>query len=369
MMGFIKKEFLIITRDINALWVLFIMPIFFILIMSFALKNSFSGAVDIKYKVAIFSHKSVEGLKSSVFEFKNIDQNVSIEDVLYQSGFDFAVVISKNLDKEGIGIYAKPTMSAQYVNILKTQISLNIQSQIIKKFSTQMMGSKKLSDFNITNYFIAENGANQKITSVDHSVPSWLIFSMFFILIPISNTFINERNYGTLDKLKSMDISILSMLAGKFIPYFLINQIQVFTIFLAGIFIMPLIGLDALSIKGSLGWIVIVSFFTSSAAISFGLLIANIANTSEEATTIGGVCNIIFAAIGGIMVPKFVMPKIMQDISEVSPMSWALDSFLNVIVGNVNVHEISLNVLKLSIFGLICLAGAYIVLKKRKLNR
>lgn len=60
----------------------------------------------------------------------------------------------------------------------------------------------------------------------------------------------------------------------------------------------------------------------SVSAICFALLIANVSKTTEEATSIGGVLNIIFAALGGIMVPKFVMPEFMQNITSYSPMSW-----------------------------------------------
>jgi ABC-2 type transport system permease protein len=47
----------------------------------------------------------------------------------------------------------------------------------------------------------------------------------------------------------------------------------------------------------------------------------------EQATVIGGVGNILAAAIGGIMVPRFVMPGTMQAWVELSPMAWALDGF------------------------------------------
>src|SRR6267154_3676759 len=41
---------------------------------------------------------------------------------------------------------------------------------------------------------------------------------------------------------------------------------------------------------------------------------------------------ILAAAVGGIMVPRFVMPEAMQKLSEVSPMAWALDAFHAVIL-------------------------------------
>src|SRR5258708_3728207 len=42
--------------------------------------------------------------------------------------------------------------------------------------------------------------------------------------------------------------------------------------------------------------------------------------------------NVPSSLVGGIMVPRFVMPEAMQKLSEVSPMAWALDAFHAVIL-------------------------------------
>ena len=54
----LKKEFKLIFRDIHALLVLFLMPSIFILIMSLALKNTYSQNIESKLKVAIISQNS-----------------------------------------------------------------------------------------------------------------------------------------------------------------------------------------------------------------------------------------------------------------------------------------------------------------------
>ena len=38
------------------------------------------------------------------------------------------------------------------------------------------------------------------------------------------------------------------------------------------------------------------------------------------------------AALGGIMVPRFIMPPVMQDLSQWSPMAWGLDGFLDILL-------------------------------------
>lgn len=381
----LKKEFTLIFRDLHALLVLFVMPVIFILIMSLALKNSYSNSVDTPLKVAITSSKNNKSIKTmieSINENNFFDANfLKVKDnkeTLYKENYDFIVDIQRNYieriklnDKNfKVIIYSKPDTSLQKIEILKKLISSASTKLILEDLMlAQKIDTKNVLDFESkiqNSYVYKKDGFEVTPTSVQQSVPAWLVFSMFFILIPISNTFINEKSFGTIDRIRSINVSLFPILLGKIVPYYFINQVQVVFMILVGIYIVPLLGGDSLVIQGSIPLIFLVSSAVSFASISFALLIANIAKTTEEATTIGGVSNIILAAIGGIMVPKFVMPKFMQDFSEYSPMSWGLESFLEVFVRGGSFNDISTYVYNMITFAIICLLLAYILLKKRR---
>jgi len=381
----LKKEFTLIFRDLHALLVLFVMPVIFILIMSLALKNSYSNSVDTPLKVAITSSKNNKSIKTmieSINENNFFDANfLKVKDnkeILYKENYDFIVDIQRNYieriklnDKNfKVIIYSKPDTSLQKIEILKKLISSASTKLILEDLMlAQKIDTKNVLDFEskIQNaYVYKKDGFEVTPTSVQQSVPAWLVFSMFFILIPISNTFINEKAFGTIDRIRSINVSLFPILLGKIVPYYFINQVQVVFMILVGMYIVPILGGDSLVIQGSIPLIFLVSSAVSFASISFALLIANIAKTTEEATTIGGVSNIILAAIGGIMVPKFVMPKFMQDFSEYSPMSWGLESFLEVFVRGGSFNDISTYVYNMITFAIICLLLAYILLKKRR---
>lgn len=381
----LKKEFTLIFRDLHALLVLFVMPVIFILIMSLALKNSYSNSVDTPLKVAISSSKNnksiktmIESLnKSNFFEAKYLEIE-NKKETLYKQEYDFIIEIQRdyieriklNDDNFKVSIYSKPDISLQKIELLKNLIS-NASTKIILEdlMLAQKIDTKNVLDFEAkiqNNYIYKKDNFEIEPTSVQQSVPAWLVFSMFFILIPISNTFINEKNFGTIDRIRSINVSLFPILLGKIVPYYFINQIQVVFMILVGIYLVPLLGGDSLEIKGNIALIFLVSSALSFASISFALLIANISRTTEEATTIGGVSNIILAAIGGIMVPKFVMPKFMQDFSDYSPMSWGLESFLEVFVRGGSFNDISTYLYNMIVFAIICLLLAYTLLKKRR---
>ncbi len=381
----LKKEFKLIFRDIHALFVLFLMPTVFILIMSLALQNSFKDSLETKYKVAIKSSLNedtnaiLNELNKSSF-FESSFEDLENKELLYEKNYDFVVVLDENfknkIEKNSkdfkIEIYNKANIKNDINYILKSELVKQISKYITKEFyiknKIDASNLDNLENLIKSNYIYKDKNENKKPNSVEQSVPALLIFSMFFILIPISNTFINERNFSTIQRVKSINIPLLYILVGKIIPYFLINQIQVTLMFLLAIYILPIFGLESLELNDSYFLLIICSFFISFAAISFALLIANISKTTEEATTIGGVSNIIFAALSGIMVPKFIMPKFMQDIGEFSPMSWGLDSFLEVLVFGGDFSDIAKNLLYLFLFGTICLILANLILNRRDLN-
>jgi len=191
-----------------------------------------------------------------------------------------------------------------------------------------------------TGYVYRKNRPAVLPNSVQQNVPAWLIFSMFFIVIPVSNAFIAERNFGTLMRLRSMNVSRGYILFGKIAPYFIINLIQAGIMLLIGMYMVPLLGGEALSPGASPGGLALIICSLSLCAISLALLVATLSNTTEQATVIGGVGNIILGALGGIMVPKFVMPDFMQRVANISPMSWGLEGFLDILLRGGNVLDV-----------------------------
>jgi ABC-2 type transport system permease protein len=128
---------------------------------------------------------------------------------------------------------------------------------------------------------------------------------------------------------------------------------------------VPRLGGEALTLPARLDLLAAVSAATSIAAIGWGLFVAVLSRTMEQATVIGGVGNILAAAIGGIMVPRFVMPPAMQSFAELSPMAWALDGFHAVMLRGTGVGGIAMPCLKLIVLGA-ALAGAALWIHHRR---
>ena len=135
-----------------------------------------------------------------------------------------------------------------------------------------------------------------------------------------------------------------------------------------GMFVVPYFGAAPLTISGSVFGLILVSIALSISAIGLSILIAISVDSVEQATTIGGIINILLGAIGGVMVPKVVMPESMQTLSNISPMSWGLEGFLDIFLRSGGVRDIIPEAIALSLFGLISLSLAAVIFtfKKRK---
>jgi ABC-2 type transport system permease protein len=396
----LKKEFLLIIRDVHAVAVLFVMPAVFIMIMSLAMRDLFELHNTVNIDVLTVNRdgakasetflKAIEEIRS--FKFHLLDKDITAEKVREQMrsrDFKFALMIRENFsafvakeekgkDQMPLELLVDPSVNVQTQMVLRSALEGKLAKLKADAFIDRIGGfldsagidRKTLQDNEerqIEVGYVHKGGRYVTIPSaVQQSVPAWLVFSMFFIVIPISNTFISERGQGTLMRLKSMNVSQFSLIMGKMVPYLLINAVQVVIMVAIGRYVVPLFGGAALSLGVSLGGLILIAAAVSFSAISLALLIASLARTTEQATTIGGVLNIIFGALGGIMVPKFVMPGFMQDLAHLSPMSWGMEGFLDIFLRSGGASDVLPESLSLLIFGVIMLTLTIILLQRQR---
>ena len=116
------------------------------------------------------------------------------------------------------------------------------------------------------------------------------------------------------------------LLAGKLLPYYLINLIQIALMFGVGVVVFHIsLGVHPLALAP-------IALATAAAATGLGMLIASLGKTQEQVGSLSIVISIVMSALGGIMVPISVMPAFMQKIALVIPHYWALTGFQDVIV-------------------------------------
>jgi len=370
----VKKEFLLVFRDIHALMALFIMPAIFILIMSVAMRDIFSQK-SVRFDISVrdmdkgnISKQLISSLQAdkSFRIVKNADAKLILT-IPKKYGKEDA----KNTTKLKIDI--KSALKSDEIELFKAKLSKDIVSLKLKIITNKMsefsdeaaaaIGSVSLEPKNL--FSVQYNKSKNIPNATQQSVPTWIVFGMFFVIIPMSTIYINERKQNTLARLSSMNISVVTIALSKIVPYLFIAQIQMILMVLVGMYIVPIFNTPALVINGSVLALIFLSFSLSLSAIGLASLIAVSANSSEQATTIGGISNILLGAIGGVMVPKFIMPLTMQKLADISPMSWGLDGFLDIFLKGGGLAMVLDKSLMLILFGIVTLGISMLVLHVR----
>ncbi|MGE0115909.1 MAG: ABC transporter permease [Steroidobacteraceae bacterium] len=389
----IRKELLLLSRDLHGLALLFAMPLAFVLIMSLALQNQFAERAGGRLKVLVLdadqsfaSRALLDGIDTGhAFEFivpQRVPDDATLTQQLRRGDYAFSIQINTGFGQRLLNAPADGAASAK-----TGLIDIGVAPDTGKQIETIFLGSVRaalgrermramLSAVgNDADALDAAAASELRVhyayarqahpSAVQQSVPAWLVFGAFFVVVPLSNTLIRERQQGTLRRLRSTNLGSLTLLLGKLAPYFAINQLQVLLMLLAGRYLVPLLGGEALQINGSLALLAIMAATLSICALGLALLIAVSSSTTEQATLLGGTGNIILAALGGIMIPKFVMPATMQHIAQWSPMSWGLEGFLDVLLRSGGLRDIAPEASGLTALGLAAILLAWFIQSRR----
>ncbi len=187
-------------------------------------------------------------------------------------------------------------------------------------------------------------------SAVQHNIPAWSLFGLFFTCIPLAGSLLLERNSGIWIRLLSQPVSPLSLLLGKIIGYVAVCFCQIALIVLIGRFLFPYLGLPSFILSGDISSLLLISFCCSLAACGYGIFLGSICNSMEQASMFGSISIVIAAALGGTMVPTYAMPAVMQRISLFSPLNWGLSAFQDVLLRGFSLPLIQNNLLKLLLF-------------------
>lgn len=355
-----RKEWLALSRDIHGLAVLFVMPAMFIVVMSLALSDVFGDDAGRRTDFAVLARggpavaeQVARQLAGEGFHAAPAPaDDASARDSLRRGSLGIVLLVSGDFPASpALTVLADPALPA-------TQLMAFQQRVIGMALGASRAPAVKLE--------VVGNPRGGRPSSVQQNVPAWLIFGMFFVVMPMSALLIVERREGTLARLASQQVPFAVLLAGKIGPFFVINFLQAVLMLAAGATLVPWLGGEALALPARWDLLAVVIACTSLAAIGWGLLVAVSARTLEQATVIGGVGNILAAAIGGIMVPRFVMPPAMQTLADISPMAWALDGFHAVILRQGSAADIAAPCLKLAAVAAVLTGAALLIHHRRR---
>lgn len=170
-------------------------------------------------------------------------------------------------------------------------------------------------------------------TGFNQSVPGMGTMFVLFTVLAGMPLLLRERKQWTLQRLAVMPVTKWQILGGKVLARFSTGLLQFAIIVVMGI----LLGVDFLNnIAGAL--LVMVAFTLAATALTFA--IAPLMRDEFQAGTMITFLGLPLAALGGAWWPLEIAPEFMQTIGRISPVSWAMDGFNEVLFYGGGIAEI-----------------------------
>ena len=245
----------------------------------------------------------------------------------------------------------------EFISEVKTKIMFQTFSgQIAAIIPDKSTGPKHVfASTQIIRYneiYASKTGDKLIPNAVQHNVPAWTIFAMFFIVIPLSGSIMKEKNEGSVFRLHTMPGSYLLLVSGKIIVYVIVCLIQFLLMLSVGLLFLPMLGLPVLDVGNSFTGIFILTLATAFAATGYGVLVGSLASTEQQGALMGSLSILLLSALGGVWVPTYIMPEVMRNISAFSPLNWSLEGFYKLFLRGDEAGAILMNAAKLLAFGM-----------------
>ncbi len=170
---------------------------------------------------------------------------------------------------------------------------------------------------------------------------------------------IDERESGILDRFAAGPGGIDAVVLGK--ALFLTGQgaVQAALVFAAGA------AAHGVPVAAHLPEWAGATLLVAAATAATGLLCAAACETRAQAQTVSTTVVLVSSALGGSMVPRFLMPDWLRDVGTLTPNAWAVDLYQGLLSRELSPLELPGPILALAALALGGLAGAVLLSRRR----
>lgn len=166
-----------------------------------------------------------------------------------------------------------------------------------------------------------------------HAVAGTAIMMLLFSVTSMGTAMLDEKQEGTLKKLLFSPIPQSSILFGKMISVNIISIMQLTIMFVYG---WAVFGLDIMAHLPSMFLMIICTAFACS---SFGVFLVSFAKSRAQAQGLSTLIILTMSALGGSMVPSFVMPAFMQKLGVITVNYWGVQGFYDIFWRDLSISD------------------------------
>jgi ABC-2 type transport system permease protein len=358
------KDIKLFLRDKRAFMLTFFLPI--LLISIFAMAFGGQKREDQKPSVLVITDQDNSALTreaiASLDSLKSIEvQQVMLDSasemvkkgdepmvLVFHEGFEDSVNAGGRLPMEllydparemEVGIMQQALMSG----LMNAVGSKAMKAKAMKKITEQYAGAdpamleaiKKQVEANFSGQEQASSAPLIEMTALIHeeegtslgivqAVAGTAIMMLLFSVARFGGGLLTEKEEGTLRRLLYSPVRPGQILYGKLLANLFIAILQPIVMLVFASFMFKL------DLTRNVPGLIVILLSSAFACAAFGVLLASIARTRDQLQMLATLVVLVMSAIGGSMIPVFIMPEWMQKLSVFSINYWSIQGFYDI---------------------------------------
>ena len=333
-----KVMWLRLWRDKGALILAFILPGFIFAIFAAIFSNASGGDLDLRVSMALTSEAP-----SSVAFAKELEAHAPFS-LSTHKDWEIAHIKERvRLGQDDAGFIISGDLSApetQPITIIKDH-SREVAATVVMgqlRQLRQLLAAQNAATspdlFELHSALPRHDSAAQKDPSVTYYIGATAILFLLFSAMQGAAISLNERKNGISDRLLVGPMGAVKMLTGKFLFLTLIGTLQAAIIVAVGhlVFGAP--------ISGLLSSLALACIGAAALASALALFVASLSASPAQMNTVSTFIVLLFSAIGGSMVPRFMMPDWLQNLGQLTPNYWAIEGFYGILARGQSLQDL-----------------------------
>ena len=362
-----RKEFIHIFRDPRTLAVMFLIPVIQLILLGYA------ATTDVDHiSTAVFdqdrttqSRELVETYQAS--GYFDVNYYVTSEEALARlidggkarAGLLIPLGYSKDLAREGtaqvsVVIDGSDPNIANAALSAATAVGQAKSAEIVQRILGINLEEQPGLEVRPRVWY------NPELASANFMIPGLIGAIMQFLTTFLTSTaIVRERERGTIEQLIVTPLKSYELVIGKLVPYVFIAFWDTLEVLAIGSFWF------GVPIRGSLLLLLALSVLALMTSLGLGLFISTVSNTQQESMLLTYFIMLPSIFLSGFMFPIAAMPRVLQYLSYVIPLTYFLVIVRGIILKGIGLELLTEQVVAMAIFGVVILMLAAARFRKR----
>jgi len=319
-----------LIRDRGALAMTFVVPSVFFLVFASIFAASSGG--DFQPRVAVGSELTAPGVADFLAQLHDepgleitttVDEDDDgVRERVRDGRADVGLLIKHDPDSPGRPRFVIVHDPAR--NVASQILNASIQRAYALTFVIPATSGDALSSFTPSVELQAATGGAAGSNEVAYSAGAVALLFLLLSAVYGAVSLFDERESGIIERLVAGPARTRPLIDGKFLYLTVLGIVQISVIFALAWLVY---GVDVPS-RG-FAWLA-TSVLAAAAAAGLALALTTPFSTRHQALTFGNVAVLILCALGGSMIPRFLMPTLLRQAGWITPNAWALEAYTSI---------------------------------------